>query len=218
MNKSDAIDQLATALAKAQAEMAAAPKSAINPHFKSKYAPLNEVIGVAKVLAKHGLSFVQPATTIDNSSVVMVETVLLHSSGQWISETISLRPQQNTPQGIGSALTYARRYGLSSLLGIAADEDDDGNAASTGNGKHAPAAPSSALSPEDVARIQSQACTELKAALANAPDKKALESVAAEVSKARRDRLITDDQAEKVLGPAYISRLKELNGKAEVKA
>ena len=142
MNRSESVNELSTALAKAQLEMKAAPKSAINPHFKSKYAPLNEVIDVAKTLAKHGLSFVQPAR-MDEQGQVVVETVLLHASGQWLSESLSLRPQQNTPQGVGSCITYGRRFGLASMVGIAADEDDDGNAASagTGNGQSKPALP-----------------------------------------------------------------------------
>lgn len=129
MLKSEQIGELAKALAKAQLDMKAADKSSINPHFKSKFAGLPEVAEAAKALAKHGLAYVQGASTKDGG--VAVETMLMHGdSGQWVSDVLTLKPQQDTPQGVGSAITYGRRYGLCSLVGIVADEDDDGNAAS----------------------------------------------------------------------------------------
>lgn len=129
MNSSDKIDALAKALIAAQREMRVANKSATNPHFKSKYAPLPEVIEVAKVLHTHGIVFVQP--TFESDRGVGIETLVIHAeSGQWISGALVLTPQQNTPQGIGSAITYGRRFGLASLIGIVAEEDDDGEAAS----------------------------------------------------------------------------------------
>lgn len=130
MQRSEAIDALAKALCAAQAEMPVAPKQSNNPHFGSKFAGLPEVREVAKTLHKHGLSFVQPTSSPDPQSV-MVETVLLHTSGQWLSSSLTLRPVKQDPQGFGSAITYARRYSLCALVGIVADEDDDGNAAST---------------------------------------------------------------------------------------
>lgn len=213
MNRSEQIADLAAALAKAQAEMKAAPKSRENPHFKSKYAPLNEVIDVAKVLSKYGLSFVQPAR-VEESGAVTVETVLLHNSGQWLSEALTLRPQQNTPQGVGSTLTYGRRYGLSSLVGIAADEDDDGNAASVknGNGAQAPK-----LSDEDRARIQGETCAEFKERIATAKDKAALQGIGAAIAEARDKGLLSAKQVEEELNLAYVTKQKALNG-AQAKA
>lgn len=130
MNASDSITELAKALAKAQLEMKPANKTATNPHFKSKYAPLPEVIEVARVLNKHGLAYVQP--TYHSEHGVGIETILLHGeSGQWLSGDLIIKPQQETAQGVGSAITYGRRFGLCSLAGIVADDDDDGEEASS---------------------------------------------------------------------------------------
>ena len=125
------INELAVALAKAQSEITNPKNTANNPFFKSKYAPLSEVINVTKpILAKYGLSFLQSTTTVDG--MVGVSTLLLHTSGQYIeTEPLFVKPVKDDPQGMGSAVTYARRYSLSALLGIIGDsEDDDGNAAS----------------------------------------------------------------------------------------
>lgn len=87
------------------------------------------------VLAKHGLAVVQGATvpmTTDVGALVgfAVETMLVHSSGEWLTNTAIMPIAKADPQGAGAALTYGRRYSLSALLSIATDEDDDGNAAS----------------------------------------------------------------------------------------
>ena len=127
MKMSETITELATALAKAQGAMEDASKSETNPHFKSKYADLAAVREVVRVpLAANDLSVVQAART--NASEVEVETMLLHKSGEYIAETLSLPVSKRDAQGIGSAISYGRRYGLMSLLGLAA-ADDDGNAA-----------------------------------------------------------------------------------------
>lgn len=143
MNRSENIAELAAALAKAQAVMKPAKKDSSNPFFKSQYADLPSVVEAAKKpLADNGLSFVQVTDFADGVS--WVETVLMHASGQWISGRYPVKPVKDDPQGMGSALTYSRRYGLAALVGIvAADEDDDGNAASqhpiersNGTGEH----------------------------------------------------------------------------------
>lgn len=127
MNQSEKLDQLATALAKAQASLSGAKKSALNPHFKNNYATLQDVWDAAReVLAPNGLSVVQSYEATDGK-LMNIRTTLLHTSGQWIAGVLSMAPQQATPQGIASASTYGRRYGLASILGIVADEDDDGN-------------------------------------------------------------------------------------------
>ena len=121
--------ELATAMAKAQAEIKAALKDSKNPHFKSSYADLTSVWDACRgALTKNGLSVLQ-VTDFDANDVWLV-TMLLHSSGESVSSRYPLRPQQQTPQGYGSSLTYARRYCLASIVGVVADEDDDGNAAS----------------------------------------------------------------------------------------
>lgn len=128
---SSGLAELAKALAKAQGAMGAAKKDAMNPHFKSKYADLAAVWDAIRApLADNGLSVVQRVTSAREG--VTVETILLHASGEWVRDRCWLPVAQQTPQAYGSAITYARRYSLSALVGVAADEDDDGNAASDG--------------------------------------------------------------------------------------
>jgi len=126
---SEQINELATAFAKAQAEFAVASKDKENPHFKSSYADLTSCLEAVKgPLAAHSLSVMQlPRVEGQNAEV---KTILLHASGQWISSTLSMPSSRNNAQGLGSALTYAKRYGLMAMLGITTEEeDDDGNAA-----------------------------------------------------------------------------------------
>jgi len=123
MKTSEQISELAAALAAAQGMMENAVMNRVNPHFKSKYADLAAIFDAArKPLSANGLAIVQ---TIGDG---VLHTRLLHTSGQWIASEHPL-PMSGKPQEIGSALTYARRYSLSALIGIAADEDDDANAA-----------------------------------------------------------------------------------------
>lgn len=132
VRRSDSIASLAAALAKAQGEIEGASKDKTNPHFKSSYADLASVWGACRApLSKNSLAVLQPAFA--DGPCVTVTTILAHSSGEFIEVDLTMTAQQNTPQGIGSCMTYARRYALSSLVGIA-PEDDDGNAASQGNG------------------------------------------------------------------------------------
>lgn len=122
------LNELATALAKAQSEMENASLNKVNPHFKSKYADLAEIIDTTRgVLAKHGLSVTQ-TTEIREASLVLV-TTLLHTSGQSLRGEYPLPMVIDKPQAMGSALTYARRYSLAAICNISAEEDDDANAA-----------------------------------------------------------------------------------------
>jgi hypothetical protein len=128
--QSPTINALAEALLTAQGALKPALKDSTNPHFKSKYADLQSVWEAARpALQKSGLSVTQTFANT-NGEVVTVVTTLLHKSGEWIRSELTLKPSKPDPQGIGSAITYGRRYGLSAILGIVADEDDDGNAAS----------------------------------------------------------------------------------------
>lgn len=128
MEMSATINELAAALAKAQGEMKNAAKSSDNPYFKSKYADLAEVLNVAREpLSKNGLSFMQANEGVQNG-YMSVTTLLMHSSGQYVKSTGLFPIGKQDAQGNGSALTYARRYSLAAMLGIA-QEDDDGNAA-----------------------------------------------------------------------------------------
>lgn len=128
--KSEQLDQLATALSAAQAEFSAVPKDKANPFFKSSYADLATVVKTATpVLTKNGLSISQFITNTESGNDALV-TYLLHTSGQFIAHTMTLHLPKTDPQGQGSAVTYARRYSFMSVLGLVADVDDDGNAAS----------------------------------------------------------------------------------------
>ena len=119
MNKSENITDLAAALCLAQAEMGGATKNSTNPHFKSSFADLASVISVIKpAFFKHGLSFIQLPITSEGGKGIGVSTMLMHSSGQWIEGEYLLPLEKVTPQGAGAAITYARRYGLVSLVGI----------------------------------------------------------------------------------------------------
>lgn len=129
MKRSESIANIAAALCKFQSECPAPKKTAENPHFKSKYSPLEEIISTIKPhLAKNGLSFFQSTTTEGDN--ICVTTLVLHASGEYIeSEPLKLPMGKVTAQGAGSAVTYARRYSLCAALGIVAEDDDDGNAA-----------------------------------------------------------------------------------------
>ena len=134
------IGELAKALAAAQGEMTAASKDATNPHFKSRYATLASVWDAIRgPLSRNGLSVSQVLETPENGPGVIVRTILLHTSGQWIaSRYVMPIADKLTPQAVGSAITYARRYALSAIVGIAPDDDDDGNSASVTPAKQAP--------------------------------------------------------------------------------
>jgi hypothetical protein len=124
------------ALAAAQAEMGMALKDSVNPAFKSKYADLASVIeAVRGPLTRHGISFHQPL--VESEFGRGVKTILSHGpSDTHIECVVPLIVGRNDMQGLGSAITYARRYGLMGMAGIAAD-DDDGNAAAASVQTHA---------------------------------------------------------------------------------
>jgi len=131
MEKSESITELAKALNKFQAECSGAKKNANNPHFKSKFANLEAVINCAKdALSDNGLSVVQ--FPIMDQGYCGVETILMHSSGEFISNKLLLACKKQDPQAMGSAITYARRYSYQSVLGIPS-EDDDGEKSMTRN-------------------------------------------------------------------------------------
>lgn len=128
MIRSEQINELAAALTRAQAAMDTAKRTAENQFFKSSYADLASVWATCREpLTKNGLSVVQ--TTDSTLEGEFLETLLMHSSGQWVGGRIAIKPVKNDPQGVGSAMTYARRYALMAIVGIAS-EDDDGNEAS----------------------------------------------------------------------------------------
>ena len=123
--QSESIKELATALAKAQSEVKGALKDSNNPFFKSKYADLGSVWdAVREPLAKNNLAVVQ----FPQGDCSLL-TILTHSSGEYMSASYTMTPTKKDPQGIGSAITYMRRYALQSVMGVC-PEDDDGNQAS----------------------------------------------------------------------------------------
>lgn len=145
--KSESIKELATALSKAQGQFDHAKKDVENGFFKSKYADLASVIDAAKKpLADNGLSVVQVVDMTESGDVVL-ETILMHVSGEYISGKYPIRPAKQDPQAVGSAITYARRYAFSAMTGIAAD-DDDGNAASQNQKEPAKKPPAEKKQPE----------------------------------------------------------------------
>lgn len=132
MQKSESIAALAASLAKAQAEMSAAPFDRDNPFFKSRYATLASVMAAAKPIHGHGLAIIQTAEVrrSEAGTIVTVNTMLTHASGEWVQDSLDLKPTKDDPQSIGSAITYGRRYSAAAIVGLATEEDDDGNEAS----------------------------------------------------------------------------------------
>lgn len=128
MKTSESITNIAKALAQFQGEVTNPKYTADNPFYKSKYTPLQDVIShIRPALAKSGLSVLQSPYSEDGESIT-VTTLLMHSSGEWIeSDPLTMRAEKITAQGAGSIITYARRYALSAILGIASEDDDDGN-------------------------------------------------------------------------------------------
>lgn len=128
MNKSEQIGELTKALAKCQAEVQGAIKDSTNPFFKSSYANLESCWAALKdPLSKNGLAVTQTMGYRPECGPTLF-TTLLHESGQWISGEQPICPKSNTPQEVGSAISYARRYGLSAITGLI-QVDDDGEAA-----------------------------------------------------------------------------------------
>ena len=130
MLMSEKIDQIAEALIAVQSEMGTVTKENENPYFKSKYADLAAVHRLCMpILTKNGLCVSQVCAPSEKG--VKIVTLLLHKSGQYLGSELEMIPTKMDPQGIGSAITYARRYALMAIIGLVAEEDDDGNAAST---------------------------------------------------------------------------------------
>ena len=136
--------ELFSALVKARAEMSAPKKNSNNPFHKSKYAALDEIVDVSSsALAKHGLMVVQTPKTIEGG-VMALHTQIIHESGQSLDCGFYALPShggKNPMQEMGSNITYARRYALAAILGLAAENDDDGNGATPRQPTNLPAAP-----------------------------------------------------------------------------
>lgn len=147
MDKSETITDLVSALAVAQGQFSVLAYNKSNPHFKSRYADLTAVIAATRpALAANGLAVMQFPSA--DGAVVSVETVLSHKSGQWVSGRTTLTASKADAQGVGAAITYAKRYGLSAILCVSSEEDDDGNGAVDAPPARREAAPRAETKPE----------------------------------------------------------------------
>jgi len=170
MKQSESIVKLAEAVVAAQASLPVVLFDAENPHFHNKYASLPQLVrAVRPVLEKHGLAVLQ----FGEEDVGSLTTMLLHTSGEYIMGTMTLPLDKQTPQALGSAVTYARRYGLAAMLGLISDEDDDGHEASA----PAPAKPEAA--PVDSEKLLNHYTDNILAC----ENKDALNKLAAEMKK-----------------------------------
>jgi len=130
MRRSESIAALAGALSKARADFKAVIKAAENPYFKSNYADLSTLIDATKDgLSKNGLCLIQSPGKITETNRVSITSLLIHSSGEWLEDDLEMPVTKADAQGLGSAITYGRRYAYQSILNIAGEDDDDGNAA-----------------------------------------------------------------------------------------
>lgn len=121
--RSESIAELTKALCRVQSELKGAIKDSTNPFYKQTYADLASVWDACReALGKNGLAVIQTTEAIEHG--VIVETLLSHISGEWISGRLQMKPQKEDPQGIGSAITYARRYALAAIVGVCPADDD----------------------------------------------------------------------------------------------
>jgi hypothetical protein len=129
MKTSEQLTNISAALVNAQKAITFATKDATNAHFKNKYADLAAVVDAVKpALNDAGIAFIQTPSPSDDGRLHLT-TRLIHSSGEWIEDTLVMPLPKQDPQGYGSAITYGRRYALASITGLYQD-DDDGNAGS----------------------------------------------------------------------------------------
>jgi hypothetical protein len=128
LRHSESIAKLTAALAKAASEFSEIRKDCENPYYGNRYADLASLIAATRpALSKYELALIQIPQL--NGSGAIITTLLSHSSGEWLASDLKLPASKVDAQGIGSAITYARRYSYQAILNIAAEEDDDGNAA-----------------------------------------------------------------------------------------
>lgn len=141
MTRSEEIKDFAAAFCLVQAEVEGAKKDSENPHFRSKYADLASIWDACRgPLTKHGFSVIQSPRLVgggENSWIAEVETTILHKSGQFLSDVIAIPVTRADAQGVGSAVTYARRYALSALVGVAPEDDDGEGAVARGSAEEA---------------------------------------------------------------------------------
>lgn len=193
MNTSEQIGDLAAALAKAQAELSNPPKNKVNPHFNSRYVDLADGLEVIrKTLGKHGISFIQSTSVLEG--YIYLHTRLMHSSGQWMESVYPVcGPDKH--QAMGSAMTYARRYSIFGMVGVAGEDDDDGEIASDAKGapSKAPVKGKAAKPTEMSSEDSEKALTIMKKALDMVESREELVKWASD-NKAAKDRLTREHQ------------------------
>lgn len=179
LRTSQTIGAIAAAMAKAQAVMAPAAKDSTNPHFKNRYASLASCFEAIKPMHENGIAVFQPPA-LHGVDGVCVQTLLVHSSGEWIVGELYMPAAKKDPQGFGSALTYARRYCLQSTTGLPTD-DDDANEASK------PARPTNGAAESKPAAVPAQSIDvdALVKALAEATDAKTMAAASAAVGQVK---------------------------------
>jgi hypothetical protein len=157
MKTSESIKDFAIAYSAAQGVLTNPPKNKVNPHFKSSYVDLSDGLDVIrKCFSKHGLSFIQGTSIVDG--MIVLNTRIMHISGQWIESDYPVGGF-GKPQEMGSSMTYARRYALFGLVGVAGEDDDDGNAAQSATptpikaAKAAPKQMEPGVSPDDSTKL-----------------------------------------------------------------
>ncbi len=211
MNRSPTLSELGKALAIAQGKMRVAIKDSKNPFFKSTYADLASVWAACReALTSNGLSVIQFPVTTDE--MAGISSMLLHTSGEFVEEEFLLPVKDKTAQGFGSAFTYSRRFALAAIAGIVADDDDDGQAASTSPAARASKTPvkdylppASKLSPE-YARLAS--------GIAFAGDSSKVDVVAAEARDSAAKGLLTSSEAT-MLRDLFAAKRAAMSGKGD---
>ena len=210
MKTSDAINEIATALAKAQSAMGRARKDAENPHFRSKYADLDACWDACQEpLTSNGIAVIQANKPTENG--VTIETRLIHSSGQWIQdEGLFVPASKIDAQGFGSAETYCRRYALCAMVGIAPD-DDDGNAAAQSAPKRQPAAKSPAKQVAEQHGMKTADELQPSASYKRAMDKIAEAVKAGDVNAIDGIKVMAADNKDKLIKSEYDGIVNECN-------
>jgi len=208
MNRSDQINELFSALAKAQGEIRPASMDATNPHFRTRYATLTAIQEACRgPLSKHGLSVIQSVESTDNG--FSIETMLAHSSGQWISSNFKLLIGKQDMQGLGAAVTYARRYSIAAMVGIVSDEDDDANSVSKSqpqrrppqNDQGVPKAFLEARAQREAAEKEQSKTDELMGTEPEPPSQKTVKNYADDIKRKNLDEMKA--RAEQDTGPRH---------------
>ena len=209
MKTSESITKISKAIVDCQAELDNPKNTAVNPYFKSKYAPLNDILNYVKpILRKHGLSIIQDISH-DNDRIV-VSTMILHESGEYICQTgASAKPDKDTAQGAGSAITYLRRYTISAVLNISSEDDNDGNAPKKTKQEENPFTDSNGNDPftdhvKDTFDGENDYTTEIK----NATE---IQQVSAVMNRIAHDKSLDPDDRGHLINTAN-GKIKELKG------